>query len=84
MSTDDFWDGKKFDDSLGMCSEVDRRTKPFGKLRLGGHVPLGITVNDNIPNVIAVQDSSRAIALKHLGKCQRALQKRPRMDEENS
>ena len=52
LSHDDFLDGKKFPDVLGLVGEVDRRTKPHGLMRKAGNVPLGILVADNSPNVI--------------------------------
>ena len=52
MDENDFYDGKYFNDTLGMCSEVDRREKPYGKLRKGGHVPLSMLVHDHVLDVI--------------------------------
>lgn len=52
MSFDDFADGKQFPDVVGLTSEVDRRTKPFGLLKKPGNVPLSILVSDELLNVI--------------------------------
>ncbi len=52
MSCDDFADGKQFPDVIGLTSEVDRRTKPFGLLKNPGNVPLSILVSNELPNVI--------------------------------
>ena len=37
---------------MGLVTEVDRRTKPFGLLRHAGNIPLSILVCDETPNVI--------------------------------
>ena len=52
LSRDDFHDGKTFPDVLGLVTEVDRRTKPYGLLKKAGNVPLGILVSNDLPNVI--------------------------------
>ena len=52
LSHKDFADGKKFPDVLGLVTEVDRRTKPFGLLKKAGNIPLGMLVNDDTPNSI--------------------------------
>jgi hypothetical protein len=52
LMADDFEDGKPFPDVVGLVTEVDRRTKPFGLLRHAGNIPLGILVCDETPNVI--------------------------------
>ncbi|MHC4985105.1 MAG: FAD-dependent oxidoreductase [Planctomycetota bacterium] len=52
LSADEFEDGKRFPDTVGLVTEVDRRTKPFGLLRQAGHIPLGIAIGDETPNVI--------------------------------
>lgn len=52
LSHADFADGTKFPDVLGLVTEVDRRTKPFGLLKKAGNVPLSILVSDDLPNVI--------------------------------
>jgi len=49
---DDFADGREFPDRLGLVTEVDRRTKPFGLLKRAGNVPLGMLVSSDLPNVI--------------------------------
>ena len=52
LSADDFEDGKRFPDVVGLVTEVDRRTKPFGLLRKAGNIPLSILIGDQTPNVI--------------------------------
>ncbi|HDZ21533.1 hypothetical protein LCGC14_0124140 [marine sediment metagenome] len=52
LSADDFEDGKRFPDVVGLVTEVDRRTKPFGLLRKAGNIPLSILLGDKPPNVI--------------------------------
>ncbi|MFC1600915.1 FAD-dependent oxidoreductase [Candidatus Sumerlaeota bacterium] len=52
MSFDDFQDGKKFPDVIGLVTEVDRRTKPFGLLKKAGNIPLGILIGNQPPNAI--------------------------------
>ncbi len=52
LSADDFEDGKRFPDVVGLVTEVDRRTKPFGLLREAGNIPLGILIGHETPNVI--------------------------------
>ncbi len=52
MSFNDFQDGKKFPDVVGLVTEVDRRTKPFGLLKKAGNIPLGILIGDKPPNAI--------------------------------
>jgi len=52
LSADDFEDGKRLPDVVGLVTEVDRRTKPFGLLRKAGNIPLGILLGDKPPNAI--------------------------------
>ena len=52
LSADDFEDGKRFRDVVGLVTEVDRRTKPYGLLRKAGNIPLSILICDETPNVI--------------------------------
>jgi hypothetical protein len=52
LSADDFKDGKPFPDVVGLVSEVDRRTKPYGLLQRAGHIPLGILIGDRPLNAI--------------------------------
>jgi hypothetical protein len=52
LSADDFKDGKVFPDVVGLVTEVDRRTKPYGLLEKAGHIPLGILIGDKPPNAI--------------------------------
>ena len=52
LSADDFEDGKRFPDVVGLVTEVDRRTKPFGLLRKAGNIPLNILLGDKPPNAI--------------------------------
>jgi hypothetical protein len=52
LSVDAFKDGVAFPDVVGLVSEVDRRTKPFGLLKRAGQIPLGILVGDETPNAI--------------------------------
>ncbi len=52
LMADDFEDGKAFPDSVGLITEVDRRTEPFGLLRKAGHIPLSILQSDQTPNAI--------------------------------
>lgn len=49
---DDFADGKRFPDVVGLVNEVDRRTKPLGLFRQAGHLPLGIMIGDKPLNAI--------------------------------
>jgi hypothetical protein len=52
LTADDFEDGKHFDDVVGLVTEVDRRTSPFGLLRSAGNIPLGILLGDSPSNGI--------------------------------
>ena len=52
LSADDFKDGKKFTDVVGLVTEVDRRTKPYGLLEKAGHIPLSILIGDKPLNTI--------------------------------
>ena len=52
LMKDDFEDGKKFDDVIGLVGEVDRRTKPFGLLEKPGNLPLSMIVGDKPANAI--------------------------------
>jgi hypothetical protein len=52
LSADDFEDGKRFPDSVGLVTEVDRRTESFGLLRQAGHIPLSILLGERPPNAI--------------------------------
>ena len=52
LNSDDFEDGKKFPDVVGLVAEVDRRTKPYGLLKKAGHVPLSILIGDQPLNAI--------------------------------
>lgn len=52
LSQDDFKDGKKFDDVIGLVGEVDRRTKPLGLMRKAGNVPLSILIGNRPVNAI--------------------------------
>ena len=52
LSADDFEDGKHFADNVGLVTEVDRRTEPFGLLRQAGQIPLSILQCDEAPNAI--------------------------------
>ena len=52
LGVDDFQDGKPFPDVVGLVTEVDRRTEPFGLLRRAGHIPLGILIGERPPNAI--------------------------------
>jgi hypothetical protein len=52
LSSDDFKDGKVFPDVVGLVTEVDRRTKPYGLLEKAGNIPLNILVGDKPPNAI--------------------------------
>jgi hypothetical protein len=49
---DDFLDGKKTDDVIGLVGEVDRRTKPIGLMRKPGYIPLSIIVGARPGNAI--------------------------------
>lgn len=51
MSHDDFADGKKFDDVIGLVGEVDRRTVR-GLMVNPGSVPLSILIGDKPLNAI--------------------------------
>jgi len=52
LTVDEFQDGVAFPDVVGLVTEVDRRSKPFGLLRQAGQIPLGILVGDRPPNAI--------------------------------
>jgi hypothetical protein len=52
LSADDLKDGVAFPDVVGLVSEVDRRTKPYGLLKKAGNIPLGILIGDQPPNAI--------------------------------
>ena len=52
LSMDDFKDGVAFPDVVGLVTEVDRRTKPFGLLKKAGQIPLRALIGDRPPNVI--------------------------------
>jgi hypothetical protein len=52
LSADDFKDGKRFPDVVGLVTEVDRRQKPYGLLQKAGHIPLGILIGGKPPNAI--------------------------------
>jgi hypothetical protein len=52
LSADDFKDGKPLPDVVGLVTEVDRRTKPYGLLEKAGHIPLSMLVGDKPPNAI--------------------------------
>ena len=52
MSADDFKDGKKFPDVVGLVTEVDRSTKPYGLLETAGNIPLSMLIGDTPPNGI--------------------------------
>ena len=52
LSRDDFQDGKKFDDVIGLVGEVDRRTKPLGLMRSPGNLPLRILIGEKPENAI--------------------------------
>jgi len=52
LSADDFQDGKRFPDVVGLVTEVDRRTRPLGLLRKAGNIPLSILLGDKPPNAI--------------------------------
>ena len=52
LSADDFEDGKHFADNVGLVTEVDRRTEPFGLLRQAGQIPLSILQCDEVSNAI--------------------------------
>lgn len=51
LSNDDFKDGKKFDDVIGLVGEVDRR-KGRGLMVKPGNLPLGIIIGDKPLNAI--------------------------------
>ena len=52
LGSDDFKDGKRFPDVVGLMTEVDRRTKPRGLLKRAGQLPLSILIGDSPPNAI--------------------------------
>ena len=52
LSADDFEDGKKLPDVIGLVAEVDRRTKPFGLMKKAGNLPLGMLIGAKPPNAI--------------------------------
>ena len=52
LSADDFKDGKNLPDVVGLVSEVDRRTKPYGLLKKAGNIPLSMLIGKKPLNVI--------------------------------
>jgi hypothetical protein len=52
LSADDFKDGKPLPDVVGLVTEVDRRTKPYGLLKKAGNIPLSMLIGDRPPNAI--------------------------------
>lgn len=52
LSADDFEEGKHFADCVGLVTEVDRRTEPFGLLRQAGQIRLSILRGERPPNAI--------------------------------
>ncbi|MCD6284541.1 MAG: FAD-dependent oxidoreductase, partial [Anaerolineae bacterium] len=52
LSADDFKDGKRLPDVVGLVGEVDRRTKPYGLLQKAGNIPLGMLIGETPPNAI--------------------------------
>ena len=52
LSADDFKDGKRLPDVVGLVGEVDRRTKPYGLLEKAGNIPLSMLIGDQPPNAI--------------------------------
>ena len=52
LAADDFRDGKTFPDVVGLVTEVDRRTKPYGLLKKAGSIPLSMLIGDKPPNAI--------------------------------
>ena len=39
-------------DVVGLVTEVDRRTRPYGLLKQAGNIPLGMLIGERPPNVI--------------------------------
>jgi len=52
LSVDEFQDGRELPDVIGLVTEVDRRTKPFGLMRKAGNLPLGMLIADRPLNAI--------------------------------
>ncbi len=52
LRADDFEDGKRLPDVVGLVGEVDRRTKPYGLLKKAGNIPLSMLIGDTPPNAI--------------------------------
>ena len=52
LSKNDFEDGKKLDDVIGLVGEVDRRTAPYGLLRKPGNLPLSMLIGDKPANAV--------------------------------
>ena len=52
LSADDFKDGKRLLDVVGLVGEVDRRARPFGLLEKAGNIPLSMLIGDKPLNVI--------------------------------
>jgi hypothetical protein len=52
LSADEFKDGKELPDVVGLVTEVDRRSQPFGLLKKAGNIPLGMLVGDKPVNAI--------------------------------
>ena len=52
LSANDFLDGTTFPDVVGLVTDVDRRTKPYGLLKKAGTIPLGIMIGDKPLNAV--------------------------------
>ena len=52
LSANDFKDGKRLPDVVGLVTEVDRSTKPYGLLETAGNIPLSMLIGDTPPNGI--------------------------------
>ena len=52
LGANEFEDGKKLPDVIGLVAEVDRRTKPFGLMKKAGNLPLGMLIGAKPPNGI--------------------------------
>ena len=52
LGADEFKDGVRFPDVVGLVTEVDRRTQPYGLLRQAGNIPLSILIGERPPNGI--------------------------------
>ena len=49
---DEFKDGVPMEDNIGLATEVDRRSRPFGLMTRAGQLPLSMLISNEAPNVV--------------------------------